>query len=75
MEDPTNIPPPAAPVPNQFPPQYNMEQFFARQEKFMRRQEEFMTRHEGYMRRSDDVNWFVGTSVHQHNLAAQGLAP
>nr|GMD88176.1 uncharacterized protein LOC109169324 [Ipomoea batatas] len=54
---------------------YNMEQFFARQEKFMRRQEEFMTRHEGYMRRSDDVNWFVGTSVHQHNLAAQGLSP
>jgi len=41
----------------------------------MRRQEDFMTRHEGYMRRSDDINWFVGTSAHQHNLAAQGLTP
>nr|GMD96903.1 uncharacterized protein LOC109169324 [Ipomoea batatas] len=42
MEDPA----PAAHAPNQFPPQYNMEQYFARQEEFMRRQEEFMTRHE-----------------------------
>nr|GMD95509.1 kinesin-like protein KIN-7K, chloroplastic isoform X1 [Ipomoea batatas] len=52
MEDPA----PAAHAPDQFPPQYNMEQFFARQEEFMRRQEIFMTRHEGYMRRSDDIN-------------------
>nr|GME03028.1 uncharacterized protein LOC109169324 [Ipomoea batatas] len=71
MEDPA----PAAHAPNQFPPQYNMEQYFARQEEFMRRQEEFMTRHEGYMRRNDDINWFVGTSAHQHNLAAQGFTP
>nr|GMC74038.1 Cytochrome P450 71A6 [Ipomoea batatas] len=71
MEDPA----PAAHAPDHFPPQYNMEQYFARQEEFMRRQEEFMTRHEGYMRRSDDINWFVGTSAHQHNLAAQGLTP
>nr|GMD98910.1 uncharacterized protein LOC109169324 [Ipomoea batatas] len=54
MEDPA----PAAHAPDQFPPQYNMEQFFARQEEFMRRQEIFMTRHEGYMRRSDDINWW-----------------
>nr|GMD78625.1 uncharacterized protein LOC109152581 [Ipomoea batatas] len=66
---------PAAHALDQFPPPYNMEQFFARQEEFMRRHEEFMTRHEGYMRRSDDINWFVGKSAHQHNLAAQGLTP
>nr|GMD27179.1 uncharacterized protein LOC109169324 [Ipomoea batatas] len=71
MEDPA----PAAHAPDHFPPQYNMEQFFARQEEFMRRQEDFMTRHEGYMKRSDDINWFVGTSAHQHNLAVQGLTP
>nr|GMD98884.1 uncharacterized protein LOC109185573 [Ipomoea batatas] len=71
MEDPA----PAAHAPNQFPPQYNMEQYFARQEEFMRRQAEFMTRHERYMRRNDDINWFVGTSAHQHNLAAQGFTP
>nr|GMD82604.1 uncharacterized protein LOC109169324 [Ipomoea batatas] len=44
-------------------------------EEFMRRHEKFMTRHVGYMRRSDDINWFVGKSAHQHNLAAQGLTP
>nr|GMC82143.1 uncharacterized protein LOC109169324 [Ipomoea batatas] len=71
MEDPA----PAAHAPDQFPPPYNMEQFFARQMEFMRRQEDFMTRHEGYMRRSDDIKWFVGTSAHQHNLAAQGFTP
>nr|GMC97896.1 uncharacterized protein LOC109169324 [Ipomoea batatas] len=71
MEDPA----PATHALDQFPPPYNMEQFFARQMEFMRRQEDFMTRHEGYMRRSDDINWFVGTSAHQHNLAAQGFTP
>nr|GMC56763.1 uncharacterized protein LOC109169324 [Ipomoea batatas] len=30
---------------------------------------------QSYMRRSDDINWFVGTSAHQHNLAAQGFTP
>nr|GMD86369.1 uncharacterized protein LOC109169324 [Ipomoea batatas] len=28
-----------------------------------------------FMRRGDEVHWFVGTSMYQHNRAAQGFAP
>jgi len=52
----------------QFPQQFDMQQFFARQEEFMRRQDNFM-------RRNDEINWYVGTSAYQHNQAAQGFTP
>nr|GMD08596.1 uncharacterized protein LOC109169324 [Ipomoea batatas] len=63
MGDPD--PMPAQP---QFPLQFDMQQFFARQEEFMRRQDNFM-------RRNDEINWYVGTSTYQHNQAAQGFTP
>nr|GMD78650.1 uncharacterized protein LOC109169324 [Ipomoea batatas] len=63
MGDPD--PMPAQP---QFPQQFDMQQFFARQEEFMRRQDNFM-------RRNDEINWYVGTSTYQHNQAAQGFTP
>nr|GMD28175.1 U2 small nuclear ribonucleoprotein B'' [Ipomoea batatas] len=63
MGDPD--PMPAQP---QFPQQFDMQQFFARQEEFMRRQDNFM-------RRNDEINWYVGTSTYQHNQAAQCFTP
>nr|GME10361.1 uncharacterized protein LOC109169324 [Ipomoea batatas] len=45
----------------QIPQQFNMQQFITRQEEFMRR--------------SDEINWYVGTSTYQHNQAALGFTP
>nr|GMD74688.1 uncharacterized protein LOC109169324 [Ipomoea batatas] len=49
------------PAQPQIPQQFNMQQFITRQEEFMRR--------------SDEINWYVGTSTYQHNQAALGFTP
>nr|GMC68872.1 hypothetical protein Iba_chr03aCG1320 [Ipomoea batatas] len=49
------------PAQPQIPQQFNMQQFITRQEEFMRR--------------SDEINWYVGTSTYQQNQAALGFTP